>query len=213
MSHAAGSRPGTAAKGPAGPDERLAADVTALLRGYPDFPEPGVLFQDLCPVLAEPGLLARLAAEVAFRYDGAFDVVLAVEARGFPLGGALAQLTASPLVLARKPGKLPGRLHTVRYALEYGDAVLQTQADAFAAGARVLLVDDVLATGGTLAAAARLVELGGGRVAGYAVVATIAPLGGAARLAPLAAFSVLSLPVEDVGDVGDAAGVRARGPR
>ncbi|MEQ0562231.1 adenine phosphoribosyltransferase [Amycolatopsis sp. NEAU-NG30] len=172
----------------------LAPAVAALLRGYPDFPEPGVLFQDLGPVYADPGTLAGLASAVAARYDGAFDAVVAIEARGFVLGAAVAQHAAKPLVLARKPGKLPGELHSVAYALEYGEAVLQTQKDAFAPGARVLLVDDVLATGGTLAAAGRLVELGGGRVAGYAVVVTIAALGGTRRLAGIPGFSVLTLP-------------------
>jgi len=182
--------------------DSLARDVTALLRAYPGFPEPGVLFQDLGPALATPGVLTRFASAVINRYSGGFDAVLAVEARGFVFGAAVAQQAARPLVLARKRGKLPGELHTVAYALEYGEAVLQTQIGAFPPGARVLLVDDVLATGGTLAAAARLVGLGGGRVAGYAVVVTIAPLGGARRLSGIPAFSVLTLPARAVDNAG-----------
>jgi adenine phosphoribosyltransferase len=180
----------------------LARDVAALLRGYPGFPEPGVLFQDLSPALAAPGMLTRLASAVTDRYSGGFDTVLAIEARGFVLGAAVAHQATQPLVLARKRGKLPGDLHTVAYALEYGEAVLQTQVGAFPPGARVLLVDDVLATGGTLAAAARLVELGGGRVAGYAVAVTIAALGGARRLAGIPAFSVLTLPAGTADNAG-----------
>jgi adenine phosphoribosyltransferase len=178
---------------PTDPAEQLSRDVVARLRPYPDFPEPGVLFQDLCPVFADPALLNRVVSAVLARYSGAFDVVLGVEARGFVLATAVAQLSGRPLVLARKPGKLPGRLHQVRYSLEYGHAALETQQDAFPRGARVLLVDDVLATGGTLEAAAKLVSLGGGLVAGYAVVVTIAPLGGPARLSAQPAFSVLTL--------------------
>ena len=178
----------------------LARTVAALLRAHPDFPEPGVLFQDLGPVYAAPGALAELASAVAGRYAGDFDAVVAIEARGFVLGAAVAQQAGQPLVLARKPGKLPGELHTVTYSLEYGEAELQTQTDVFPPEARVLLVDDVLATGGTLAAAARLVELGGGRVAGYAVVVTIAALGGPRRLAGIPGFSVLTL-CENAGGV------------
>lgn len=184
--------------------DSLARDVTALLRAYPGFPEPGVLFQDLCPALATPGILTRLASSVTNHYSGAFDAVMAIEARGFVLGATVAQQAMRPLVLARKRGKLPGELHTVKYSLEYGDAVLQTQVGAFPPGSRVLLADDVLATGGTLAAAARLVELGGGSVAGYAVVVTIAPLGGPRRLAGLAGFSVATLPGENAENAGSA---------
>ncbi|WP_103354127.1 adenine phosphoribosyltransferase [Amycolatopsis sp. CA-128772] len=181
----------------------LARTVAASLRAYPGFPEPGVLFQDLGPLYATPGLLTELASAVIDRYAGAFDAVAAIEARGFVLGAAVAQQARKPLVLARKAGKLPGELHTVTYSLEYGEAVLQTQAGVFAPGVRVLLVDDVLATGGTLAAAGRLVELGGGRVAGYAVVVTIAPLGGPRRLAGIPGFSVLTLPGENADGAGD----------
>lgn len=168
----------------------LAGELRSRVRVHQDFPSSGVLFQDLCPVLATPRLLRRLAEAVASRFASVFDVVLAVEARGFVLGTAVAQVAGAPLVLARKRGKLPGPVHTVDYTLEYGNTTLETQRGAFAAGARVLVVDDVLATGGTLLAARELVRRGQGVIAGYAVLLTIPGLGGAARLAPAEVFSV-----------------------
>ncbi|KAA2252845.1 adenine phosphoribosyltransferase [Solihabitans fulvus] len=179
---------------PDAPADPVADDVLAHLRAYPDYPSPGVLFQDLSPVLARPGLLARVADAVVVRFGGAFDTVLAIEARGFVLGAAVAQATGTSLVLARKPGKLPGQVHRVRYSLEYGEAALELQRGAFGPGARVLLVDDVLATGGTLAAAGELVALEHGRTVGYAVVVAISALGGARRLAPLDSFALVTVP-------------------
>ncbi|MBN6038812.1 adenine phosphoribosyltransferase [Amycolatopsis sp. 195334CR] len=179
-------------------DTALAADVVAALREFPDFPEPGVLFQDLSPVFADPVLLRRIARAVVTRFDGGFDVVLAIEARGFPLGALVAAESERPLVLARKPGKLPGPVHRVRYALEYGRTTLEIQRDALAAGARVLLVDDVLATGGTLVAAAELVHLAGAEATGCAVVVAIRGLGGAGKLPGIGHFRVATVPVPGV---------------
>ncbi len=163
--------------------ERLAERVRDRLVAVADFPSPGVLFQDLAGLYADPGLLADLADHVAGVFGGAFDRVLAVESRGFVLGAALAARTATPLVLARKPGKLPGPVHEARYALEYGSDRLELQKGAISPGERVLVVDDVLATGGTLDAAARLAAEAGGLVAGLAVVVGLPGLGGARRLA------------------------------
>lgn len=171
---------------------QVARDVLAAVRTIPDFPRQGIVFQDLCPALAAPGLLGRITNTLLARFTGRFDAVLAVEARGFVFGAALASAGAAPLVLARKPGKLPGPVSRASYALEYGEAELQLQRDAFAPGARLLVVDDVLATGGTLAAAGRLVTSAAGRIAGYAVIMTIAGLGGAERLAPAEVFSLTS---------------------
>lgn len=168
----------------------LAGEIMSQIRVFPDFPSSGVLFQDLCPILAQPQLLRRLADAIAARFATGFDVVLAVEARGFVLGTAVAQAAAAPLVLARKPGKLPGPVHSVDYTLEYGSTTLEMQHGAFGAGARVLVVDDVLATGGTLLAGRELVRQGGGELAGYAVLLTIAGLGGTSRLAPVEVFSI-----------------------
>jgi adenine phosphoribosyltransferase len=121
---------------------------------------------------------------LAAAFDDEFDAVLGVEARGFVIGTAVAMSRDCPLLLARKPGKLPGRLHAADYDLEYGTATLTMQQGELSAGQRVLIVDDVLATGGTLAAAAELIGLAGAAVAGFAVVLELTALGGADRLAP-----------------------------
>lgn len=167
--------------------------IAKTLRMFPDFPSPGVAFQDLCPVLAQPVLVHRLAEAMISRAGDAFDRVVAVEARGFVLGAVVAQLSERPLILARKRGKLPGPVHTVEYALEYGTASLQIQEDALEVGDCVLVVDDVLATGGTLAAAGELVARAGASVGGFAVALRIAGLGGTERLAPRRVFSVLTV--------------------
>lgn len=153
------------------------------VRVFDDFPRPGVAFQDLAPLYARPGFLQCLGADLANAFAGAFDSVLAIEARGFLIGTAVAVTGGWPLALARKRGKLPGPVDTVEYDLEYGTAALQVQSGQFAAGERVLIVDDVLATGGTLAAAAQLVVRAGAVVAGFAVVLRLAALGGVERLA------------------------------
>ncbi|GAA2301336.1 S-methyl-5-thioribose-1-phosphate isomerase [Streptomyces caniferus] len=162
----------------ASPSDRIAA----LLTSFPDCPEPGVVFRDLAGVYAEPGLLAQLAGHVTRHLGAGFDRILAVESRGFVLGSALAVLAGVPLTLARKPGKLPGPVYEAAYDLEYGSDRLELQKGAIAPGERVLCVDDVLATGGTLSAAAALVEAGGAEVAGLAVVVALAGLGGRERL-------------------------------
>jgi adenine phosphoribosyltransferase len=173
----------------------LAAEIADLVTAYPDFPSPGVLFQDLSPVLATPGTMSRISDAITRRFAGSFDFVLGVEARGFVFGAAVARESVRPLALARKAGKLPGRVHRVSYDLEYGQAVLELQHDVLPPDARVLLVDDVLATGGTLRSAAQLVRLARGRVAGYAAVAEIAGLDGAATLNEYPGFSIVTLPV------------------
>lgn len=169
----------------------LAADVARRVRVQPDFPVPGIAFQDLCPVFADQSLLTRTADAIVQRFAGRFDGVLAVEARGFVLGTAVAQRSGRALILARKPGKLPGAVHSVTYELEYGSAALEVQHDACAFARRLLVVDDVLATGGTVAAAAKLVGLAGGQVAGCAWVLAIAGLRGTDRLASFDNFALL----------------------
>ena len=157
-----------------------AADTLArAIRTVPDFPKPGILFKDVTPVLADARLL-RVAAEALagpFR-DAGITHVAGIEARGFMLGGLLADLLGAGFVPVRKRGKLPWRTYAETYALEYGTDTLELHEDAAGPGARVLVHDDVIATGGTAAAAANLVRRTGAEVAGFAFLFEIAALGG-----------------------------------
>ena len=168
------------------------ADFSQALRVFDDFPTAGVAFQDLGPLYATPGLLARLGEALVAGFPDGFDLVLGIEARGFVVGTAVALTAGRPLMLARKAGKLPGALHSTRYALEYGTAELTIQRGDCRPGHRVLVVDDVLATGGTLAAAADLVVQAGGVVAGFGVVLDLAALGGRTKLAPTPVVSLIT---------------------
>ena len=146
-----------------------------LVRDVPDFPEPGVLFKDITPLLADPeGFTAVVEALAAAGRDDAgapvVDKVVGMEARGFILAAPVALALGAGFVPVRKAGKLPGPVHSFAYDLEYGSATLEIHRDAVAPGERVLLVDDVLATGGTVAAARRLVEACGGAVVGVAML-------------------------------------------
>ena len=138
----------------------IAALVAGKLRDVPDFPKPGVLFKDFTPLLADPEGLAAVVEDVRSRYAGRVDVVVGIEARG----AATAHALGVGFVPVRKAGKLPGRTHRAEYTLEYGTAVLELHVDAFVEGHRVLIMDDVLATGGTAAATCDLVERAGGQV-------------------------------------------------
>ncbi|WP_413810616.1 S-methyl-5-thioribose-1-phosphate isomerase [Streptomyces sp. OE57] len=153
-------------------------DIETLLDIVPDHPVPGVAFRDMVRLYAEPGMLGGLAARVIRESHGHVDRILAVEARGFVLGAALAAQTGLPLTLARKPGRLPGPVHEVSYRLEYGTSRLQVQKGAILPGERVLCVDDVLATGGTLLAAARLVAMSGARAERLVTIVELKGLGG-----------------------------------
>ncbi|MEV6394803.1 S-methyl-5-thioribose-1-phosphate isomerase [Streptomyces sp. NPDC051907] len=167
----------------------LAAQVAAHTVLVPDHPVEGVDFQDLMPVYAQPRLVDRLARAVVARFRGEFDHVAGIEARGFLLGTAVAQAAGLPFVPLRKPGKLPPPVHSVEYALEYGTDTMELAHSALPLGARVLIVDDVLATGGTAAAAVKLVEQCGAAAAGCAVILEIAALAGRDRLS-LPVFAV-----------------------
>ena len=158
--------------------------LEALTRTIPDFPQPGILFRDITPVLADAAAFGAIVDELCAPFTGGFDAVAGVEARGFPLAGAIAARTGTGLLLVRKAGKLPGEVLAESYALEYGTAELELHAGQLSAGARVLLVDDVLATGGTLRAAGRLVERAGGDMVGLAVVIELGALAGREKLAP-----------------------------
>jgi adenine phosphoribosyltransferase len=153
------------------PSQDLAEALRAAIVNVPDFPRPGIGFKDITPVLHDVALFRRATAAIAdhWRPVGVTHV-LAIESRGFLFGAPVAQALGVPLVPVRKPGKLPRERVTERYALEYGTDALELHADAVGAGARALIVDDVLATGGTAAAAARLAERCGAEVVGLAVV-------------------------------------------
>ena len=160
-------------------------DLDAYIRPVPDFPKPGILFRDITPLLADPAALATSIERLAAPWRSAgIDAIAAVEARGFLFATPLALALGVGVIPVRKPGKLPADTFEHEYDLEYGRDRLQMHRGVLAAGARVLVVDDVLATGGTAAACMRLVEAGGGRVAGAAFLIEIEPLGGRARLAP-----------------------------
>ena len=158
------------------------ARLAARIRDVPDFPKPGVLFKDITPLLADATAFAECVDALAAPWrDARLDAVCGVEARGFIFGAALARALGTGFVPLRKAGKLPAATHGVDFKLEYGDARLEIHADALASGARVVLVDDVLATGGTLAAALELLRGAGADVAGAAVVVELGFLHGHAR--------------------------------
>ncbi|QDU20258.1 adenine phosphoribosyltransferase [Urbifossiella limnaea] len=168
-------------------------DLNALIRDVPDFPKPGVLFKDITPLLADPKAFGYVVARMAAHYAKAsLGAIAAAEARGFLFAAPLALELNLPLVPLRKPGKLPYKTHSFRYDLEYGSAELHMHIDGVAAGARVLLVDDVLATGGTMAAAGKLIEQAGGTVAGCAFLIELGFLGGRAHLPGYEVFSLLT---------------------
>lgn len=158
--------------------------IETLTRTVPDFPSPGIRFLDLTPVFADGAALASVASALIEPFAGSFDVIAGVEARGFALAAAAAATAGTGILLVRKAGKLPAERIAESYALEYGEATLEVHLDQVPAGTRVLLVDDVLATGGTLGAARTLIARAGWNLAGVAVVLEIAGLGGRAALDP-----------------------------
>ncbi|MCK0111945.1 adenine phosphoribosyltransferase [Ornithinimicrobium sp. F0845] len=163
-------------------DPALAGDVAASLRDVPDFPEAGVLFKDFTPLLLDVPLRDRVVRDVVDRHAGAVEAVLGIEARGFILGAAIAQELGVGFIPVRKQGKLPAATHAVSYSLEYGTATVEIHTDAVRPGQRVLVVDDVLATGGTAAAAVELVRRCGGEVVAVEVVLELGFLAGRTRL-------------------------------
>lgn len=167
-------------------------DLRRLIRDVPDFPMPGILFRDITPLLGDPaafaGVLGLLEGDARAR---AAEAIVGIESRGFLFGGPLADRLRLPFVPVRKPGKLPAARMSVEYSLEYGQNQLDIHQDALVGGSRAYIVDDLLATGGTALAAAKLVEMVGGSVAGFGFVIELEALGGRARLAHYSAYSVV----------------------
>jgi adenine phosphoribosyltransferase len=155
------------------------AQLNALIRNVPDFPKPGIMFRDFTPLLADPRGLALAVELMANPFRGQrIDLVVGAESRGFIFGTAIAQALSAGFVPVRKPGKLPGKVHGVDYALEYGTDRLELHADAIPAGKRVLLIDDLLATGGTLRACCELLTKCQAQIVGIAVLIELAGLNG-----------------------------------
>ncbi|ABF91841.1 adenine phosphoribosyltransferase [Myxococcus xanthus DK 1622] len=164
-------------------DTTLVADLNARLRDVPDFPKPGIVFKDITPVLADPRLFGRVIDAMSAPFRGQHVTkVVGVEARGFLLGAPIALALNAGFVPARKPGKLPHRSVVERYSLEYGSDGVEMHEDAILQGERVLVVDDVLATGGTAEATARLVSRLGGELVGFCFLLSLDFLEGPNRL-------------------------------
>lgn len=178
-------------RGDSGPE--LAAVVAGGTVDVPDFPKPGIAFKDLMPLFADGRAFHRVIDGIVAHYPGGFDVVAGVEARGFVVAAAVAYATGTGVIPVRKAGKLPRKALSASYALEYGEATLEVHEDAFITGQRVLVVDDVLATGGTAGAALDLVERAGGTIAGFTVLMELAFLEGRKRLAPREVHALLTV--------------------
>ena len=158
-------------------------DIRRAVRDVADFPKPGIMFKDITPVLADGRLFQLACSQMAAPFTSSgVTVVASIESRGFLLGGPIATALGAGIIPIRKVGKLPYTTRRVTYALEYGTDALEVHVDACAAGANVLIVDDVLATGGTAAAACELIESVGGRVVGCSFLIDLTFLNGAARL-------------------------------
>ena len=170
----------------------MTVDLRSKIRDVPDFPQPGIVFKDIMPLLADAEALRETVERLAeFAEPRRPDVILGAEARGFILGAALAYRLNCGFVAARKPGKLPWRTVGVKYALEYGFDELELHADAVSNGNRVLIHDDLLATGGTAKAKAELVEQLGGIVVGLAFVIELEFLSGREKLPGYDVFSLI----------------------
>src|SRR5580704_8317642 len=171
----------------------VVAHLRSKVRDVADFPKAGILFKDITPLLADPRAFHIVLDRIAERFLGEHvDVVVGIEARGFIFGGALAARLNASFVPARKPGKLPAAADRVSYRTEYGEAELEMHKDSLLEESRVVIVDDVLATGGTAKAAAELVRKQNAHVVGFAFVIELSFLGGRERLLPIKAESVLT---------------------
>ena len=167
-------------------------ELKSYIRDIPDFPEAGILFRDITPLLKDVDAFRHTIdlLEARFKNDH-LDVIAAVESRGFLFAAPLACKMGKPMVPVRKPGKLPAETYTTNYTLEYGEGSMEIHVDAVIPGQRVLLLDDLLATGGTLEASARLVEMSGGVVAAVGVIIELTQLMGRQRLEGYDVFSLV----------------------
>jgi adenine phosphoribosyltransferase len=177
-------------RGDSGPE--MAALVASRVVDVPGFPQAGIVFKDLSPLFADAAVFRQVVDAVVHAHDG-FDMVVGIEARGFVLAAAVAYAAGVGVVPVRKAGKLPRDTHAASYALEYGEATLEVHQDAFEPGQRVLVVDDVLATGGTAQAALQLVEQAQGTVVGLTVVVELSFLGGRARVGDYPMHALLTV--------------------
>jgi adenine phosphoribosyltransferase len=165
----------------------------SLIRNVPDFPKKGIMFKDITPLLADPAGFAQAVDLIATRYrDDQIDLVVGVESRGFIFGAAVAAKMGAGFIPIRKPGKLPSKTRRIDYELEYGRDALEIHLDAIKPGQRVLMVDDLLATGGTMKACCELVHQLGGTIVGVSFLIELAFLPGRAKLADYEVFSVLT---------------------
>jgi adenine phosphoribosyltransferase len=163
----------------------MTEEIKKLIREIPDFPKAGILFRDITPLIGDARGLAAVVDQIAEPWLGKVDMVLGIESRGFIIGAPVAYRLGVGLTIARKPGKLPFRTVDETYDLEYGSAGLQIHEDGMMGKRRILIVDDLLATGGTALAAVRLVQRLGSEVVGCAVVIELKGLGGRQRIAPV----------------------------
>jgi adenine phosphoribosyltransferase len=171
---------------------QLVEVVRQRIRDVPDFPKPGVPFKDITPVLADPAAFHACLELMETHFEGSrLDAIVGIEARGFIFGAALAARMHKAFVPARRPGKLPAPRHSVGYQFEYGSGAVELHRDALRPDEKVLIVDDLLATGGTAAATVELVRKAGGRVVGVSFVIELTSLGGRKRLEPIDTFSVV----------------------
>ncbi|MBD3221760.1 adenine phosphoribosyltransferase [bacterium] len=167
-------------------------DLKQVIVDIPDFPRPGILFRDITPVMESPQALTAALDGLEGLLDGVeFDRLAPIESRGFLLGAPLAQRLGLGLALIRKAGKLPRAVHSESYELEYGSATVEMHTDAIGPGDRVVVIDDLLATGGTAAATGRLIERCGAEVVGYLFLVELVGLGGRSALADTPVFSLV----------------------
>jgi adenine phosphoribosyltransferase len=175
------------------PEDPRATAIRSMVRDIPDFPKPGILFKDITPLLADPQTFTMVLDAFTEEFVGRHvDAIVGIESRGFIFGGALAARLNCSFVPVRKPGKLPYHVDRVSYSLENGESTLEMHKDSIREGNNVLVVDDLLATGGTAGAAAELVRKQGGHVLAYAMVIELSFLAGRERLLPTPVYSLVT---------------------